>query len=229
MSHFQLSFRSSIGRKLWVGISGLALMGFVVAHLSGNLLIFGGQNAFNTYAKSLENLGPLLWALRIGLLVFFLIHVKFAIEVSLENKRARPVAYQKRNFQKASLPSRTMLLTGLTLLVFILFHLAHYTFHVVFNTGPHLDALGRKDVYTMAVLGFQNTPLTVLYIAAMGVLAFHLSHAVPSVLQTFGLDRTQIGKCADRAGLAFALLIFAGYVSIPVSVWLGFVQLPGAN
>ena len=218
-------FTSSIGRKFLVAISGLALLGFVLTHLAGNLLIFGGPDAINTYSQSLLDLGPGLWALRGGLLFFFVIHLFFAIKLSFENQGARGQAYSKKTYQRADLPSRTMLISGGMIFAFILYHLAHYTFHWIHHTGHHTDSQGRHDVYRMVVTGFSDPVISGLYFIAIGFLAMHLAHAIPSVLQTLGITSSRIQGLESWLGRVVSALIFLGFVSIPISVLVGILTL----
>lgn len=218
--------RSTVSRKFVVGLTGAGLFGFVIVHLTGNLLIFAGPEALNKYSQSLKDLGLILWVLRGGLLVFAVAHICQALKLACRNRSARPIGYVKKDYVAASVSSRSMVVSGLSLLAFIFFHLAHYTFRVVLDTGHSVDSLGRHDVYRMVVLGFQSPVVCTLYVIAMACLAFHLSHAFPSVFQTFGVQRTSWRKPLACAGKAIALLIFLAYVSIPVAVLTGCVSLP---
>jgi succinate dehydrogenase / fumarate reductase cytochrome b subunit len=128
LSWFKKVFVSTVGSKFVVAVTGLGLTGFVIVHMIGNLQVFAGQNAINTYAQSLKNFGPLLWIARIGLLTLFLVHIIWAVWLTLKSKAARPIGYVYKETVQASLASRTMLLTGFVILAFTLYHLAHYTF-----------------------------------------------------------------------------------------------------
>src|SRR5690606_2005334 len=139
MSWFKRTLNSSIGGKLIVAITGLGLVGFIVAHLSGNLLIFAGREALAEYAQSLRKFPALLWTMRIGLIAMAFLHVGFTIKLNLANKAARPVAYAKKRYKKATLTSRTMVLSGLMLILYTVYHLLHYTFR---TTNVEIAALG---------------------------------------------------------------------------------------
>ncbi|MFM7148237.1 MAG: succinate dehydrogenase cytochrome b subunit [Gemmataceae bacterium] len=119
--------RSSLGKKYLMAVTGLLLIGFVVAHMAGNLLIFAGQDVLNSYAQALKAKPALLWVARLGLLSIFVIHLSLAFSLQLENKRARPVRYHHEDTIQASWASRNMLITGLAILAFLLYHLSHYT------------------------------------------------------------------------------------------------------
>jgi succinate dehydrogenase / fumarate reductase cytochrome b subunit len=201
-----------------VAITGLALTGFVLAHLSGNLLLFAGPEAFNQYAAGLKALGPLLWVARAGLLVMFVLHLTLAIRLNLANKAARPEKYAFEQTMKATFASRYMVHTGLLLFAFIVYHLAHYTFRVV---DPSYHDLPEGDVYAMVVQGFSQPLVSVFYIVAMAALAIHLRHGVSSVFQTLGIYHPNINKCVAIIGPLIAAIVFLGFSSIPLAVLSG--------
>ncbi len=219
--------KSSIGRKAITAVTGLILFGFVVVHMLGNLQVFLGQEALNGYAEHLEDLIFLLWPARIFLLITILIHIGVTLSLALENRKARPVSYAKKDTVQASLASRTMVLTGLIILSFIVYHLLHFTFGL---TNPEasglLDMKGRHDVYSMVILSFQNYKISGVYILAMFFLCVHLSHGLASAPQSLGLNSEKwapVFKCTARV---LALLIFLGNTSMPVAALMGFLKLP---
>lgn len=223
--------RSSVGRKAIVGITGLLLIGFVLAHLLGNLTIFLGPDALNAYAEKLRHLGPLLWVARIGLLVVAIVHVVFAIKLSIENRAARgPVGYAQQRSLGTSAAAKTMALSGILLLTFIVYHLAHFTFGLTHPAIAHLkDPLQRHDVYTMVVLGFQQTPVAIGYVIAMFFLSRHLSHGIQSMFQSIGLNDERHGPLLEQAGRVIAGVIFIGYSAIPMAVICGFLTVSGGR
>ena len=220
--------KTSIGKKFLMGCTGLMLMGFVLAHLLGNLQIFAGQEAINAYAHKMQALpAALLWTVRLGLLTVFLVHVWLGLWLALENKKARPVGYAKKDTVKASWASRSMVPTGLVLLAFVVYHLLHYTLGKVHPEYFHFtDAKGRHDVYSMMVLSFRRLDISAAYGAAMLSLYLHLSHGAGSFFQSLGLNSDKWRRCFERFGRVFALLIFAGYISIPAAVLCGWISLP---
>ncbi|HEX8280947.1 MAG TPA: succinate dehydrogenase cytochrome b subunit [Chthoniobacterales bacterium] len=226
MNRFSAFYRSSIGRKIIVAVTGLILLGFVIGHLLGNLQIFLGPDWINSYAQHLRDLGPLLWLIRIFLLVSVILHIWFTVRLAIDNRRARPDAYAEKEHVKATFASRYMWLSGLVVLAFIVYHLAHFTLVVA---DPRLsalrpDALGRHDVFSMMVYGFRNVLVSAFYLIAMFLLMLHLTHGASSFFQSLGLnDKTLTPKLA-RGGRIFAWLLFAGYISIPIAVLLGLVQ-----
>jgi succinate dehydrogenase / fumarate reductase cytochrome b subunit len=219
--------RSSVGRKMIVGATGIVLILFVIGHLLGNLQIFLGPEWINGYSQHLHDLGPLLWVIRAFLLIVVLAHIYYTIRLAIENRRARPERYRRRDIVKATLASRTMVMSGLILLVFIIYHLLHFTFRTTdprFPTLP-MDPLGHYDVYSMMILGFQNPLVSGFYILGMFLLALHLSHGSSSFFQSLGLNDHKLAPRLALGGRIFAWLLFVGYTSIPAAVLLGWVKL----
>jgi succinate dehydrogenase / fumarate reductase, cytochrome b subunit len=217
--------KSSLGSKYLMALTGLALIGFVVAHLLGNLQMFAGPEAINAYAQTLVNLGGLLWIARIGLLVIFFTHLGIAVKLKMENNSARPVKYSFNSTVKATLTSRMMVLTGILILAFIIFHLMHYTLNIIDPSYATLvDAKGRHDVYSMVVSGFSNPYFCISYIIAILALGAHLHHGASSMFQTLGFNSPKYQPCTKWVGPALSLVITLGYLSIPVAVWLEVIQ-----
>ena len=214
-------FGSPVGAKMLMALTGLMLTGFVLAHLSGNLLLYAGQEKFNAYAHGLQSLGLLLWLARGGLLTAFVLHLYLAIKLTIENKAARPVPYAHEATIQASLASRHMVHTGLLMFAFIVYHLAHFTFRV---TSPEIEALTPGDAYAVVVLGFSNPVVSGFYILAMAALATHLRHGVSSAFQSFGLYHGNLIVVTDKLGPIVAGIVFVGFSSIPVSVLLGCIK-----
>lgn len=221
-------FWTSTGKKVLMAVSGLALFGFIVAHLLGNLQIFLGQEELNRYSAFLKSTGELLWFARIGLLVMVAIHIVTAISLTLENKAARPVEYQGgKDYVAASYASRTMHLSGPIVLAYIIYHLLHFTVRSVHPEFGHLlDAQGRHDVYSMLVLSFQQWPIVLAYLIGNGLLAFHLSHGLYSMLQSLGLQSLASRPMSRVVAKVVGWGIFLGYASIPLGVFFGVVKLP---
>ena len=209
-----------------VAVTGLVLIVFVVGHLLGNLQIFLGPDWVNSYAEHLRALGPLLWAIRIFLLLAVFLHIFYTISLAIENRRARPVHYKRKDYVKATVASRYMVMSGLIVLAFILYHLAHFTVRV---TDPRFlllkaDPLNRYDVYSMMVYGFQNIFVSAFYVLGMFLLALHLSHGTSSFFQSLGLNDERLTPRLATTGRILAWLIFVGYTSIPIAVLLHLVK-----
>jgi succinate dehydrogenase / fumarate reductase cytochrome b subunit len=219
--------RSSLGKKALMAISGLMLLLFVIGHLVGNLLVFLGPHALNDYAQHLRDLGPLLWVARIGLLAAVAIHIVTSVQLVMENRRARGQRYAVFKPQTTTLGARTMAISGLMVLAFIVYHLMHFTFRVTHPEISHaVDAMGRHDVYRMVVLSFRQPVIAIAYVWAMALLFLHLSHGVGSTLQTLGANTERTIPMAQRAGRLLAWALFIGYISIPLAITLGAVPAP---
>jgi len=221
--------QSSIGRKLVMAATGLCLVGFVLVHLLGNSSIFIGPDGINAYAEHLHALGPLVWIFRIVLLGLFGLHILFGIQLTLENRAARPIDYNQKKNIRTTFGAETMIYTGLVILAFVVYHLFHFTMHV---TNPEisasvlpLDAVGRSDVFTMMVLSFQKFFISAVYAGAMAALLLHLSHGVQSLFQTFGVLNGNTLPVMEKIARAAAIVIFVGFVSIPVSILLGLINV----
>jgi succinate dehydrogenase / fumarate reductase cytochrome b subunit len=220
--------RSSIGRKLIVAVTGLALVLFLAGHLTGNLLIYAGRESFNDYAQFLHEAlhGAGVWIARIGLLICFVAHVWFTILLTKENKAAR-TKYQHGATVQAPKSSRLMIWSGLTVLAFAVFHILHFTvkagsdFASLVDTD-YLAATGesRHDAWGMVVEGFANPLVSLFYILAMTCLCSHLSHGVSSIFQTLGLRSQSTAGPIKILANAYALVIYVGFISIPISIWL---------
>jgi succinate dehydrogenase / fumarate reductase, cytochrome b subunit len=229
MSSAAKLFKSSLGKKFVMAATGAALFLFVVGHLVGNLQIFLGTEAINRYGHFLQTNLEIIWPVRFGLIVLLGLHVWSAAKVSRENKAARPVAYGVDPADPAaSYASRTMLMSGIIVGAFIIYHLLHYTVQVpaINLTGKDFLALhdeqGRHDVYAMVILGFQQPLVTGFYIVAMGLLCLHLSHGLGAMFQSLGLKTHYWAVAIDRFSKIVAWVIFLGYVSIPIAVLCGF-------
>lgn len=209
-----------------VALTGIILMAFVVGHLLGNLQIFLGPDWVNGYAQHLRDLGPLLWLIRAFLLLAAVLHIYFTILLAIENRRARPTAYRDREYVKASFASRHMVVSGLVVLAFIIFHLLHFTGRNFNAKFPLLknDPLNHYDVYSMMVFGFQNVPVSIFYIVGLFLLTLHLTHGASSFFQSLGLNNQKLTPRLATGARLFAWLLFLGYASIPVAVLLGLVH-----
>lgn len=242
-------FRSTIGRKILMAVTGLILIGFVVGHLVGNLQVFSGPDKLNGYAHFLQSLGPLLWAARIGLLVAVGIHVWAATVLTLENHAARNVGYSVKHTIRATLASRMMRWSGYVVLAFIVYHIAHFTLGVAqadtFKTalpeytmqseyhvaGFPVVAAGAvvHDVHSMVILGFQNVIVSIFYVIAVGLLSVHLLHGTDSMFQTLGLRSRRWSGALRKICVVFAAAYFLGNLAIPGAVLLGKLQPHGES
>jgi succinate dehydrogenase / fumarate reductase cytochrome b subunit len=214
---------SSLAAKYVMAVTGLALIGFVVVHMAGNLLIYAGRDALNGYAEALQHRPTLLWAARLGLLAVFVIHVALGVRLTRQNRLARPVRYAYEDTLEASWASRHMFLTGLVLLAFVFYHLAHFTFRV-FPPAPPTESSESHDVFAMVVRSFQNPWISLSYLGFMAFLGLHLWHGGSSMFQSLGLEHPRFNRLIRGIGPALAVLVVAGNCSIPLAVWLGIVR-----
>lgn len=225
---------STVGSKVVVALTGLGLTGFVIVHMVGNLKIFNGPDAINGYAYFLKHeLGAFLWAARLGLLALFVGHVVLALKLKARSAAARPVGYVAHRTAQASIASRTMLWTGIVILLFLLLHLAHYTFGYVHEAvGPDgqavnyldlRDAKGQHDVYSMTVAGFTTPWLSITYLVCQVLIGVHLSHGIQSTFQTLGLKGTRFAPAWVWLGYTVAGLVVVGNCAIVVAVWTGVI------
>jgi len=224
--------RSSIGTKVVMAVTGIFLLGFVVVHMLGNLQIFLGEDALNAYAVALKRVPAVLWGARAALLLALVSHVGAALKLAKQNAEARPVSYAFENTIQASPASRSMLLSGFAVLLYVFaLHIPHFTLHL-FDGGKfeHLvDHAGRHNVYEMVIRGFSNPLMSALYILAMLGLGLHLSHGISSVVQTFGINHPRYNCAIKMAGPGIATLIVIGYIVVPMAVLLRILPLPAAT
>jgi succinate dehydrogenase / fumarate reductase cytochrome b subunit len=218
------AYRSSLGKKYIMAITGLLLFLFVIVHMLGNLQVYIGQDAVNAYAALLKSKPALLWTARAGLFIIAILHILSALQLAAENRAARPEPYAEGK-PIASYAARTILISGLIILAFVVYHLMHFTFGV---TNPEFlemhDRLSRHDVYTMLVDAFRNPWVSVFYIVSMGLLCLHLSHGVSSIFQSLGIRRKKTLAAFNRFAQISAIVIFIGNCSIPISILAGIVK-----
>ena len=208
--------------------TGFFLFLFVLGHLVGNLQVFLGPEAINRYGNFLQSNVELLWPVRILLLTFLIVHIWAAVKLSLENKAARPVGYAVFQPKGSTYASRTMLMSGLIAFAFILYHILHYTAELKFinltgkDFSTFLDAQKRHDIFKMMVVGFNNGWVSAFYILGVGLLSLHLSHGASSMFQSLGWKNDAYRPFLDNAARVVALLIFFGYISIPIAILCGY-------
>jgi succinate dehydrogenase / fumarate reductase cytochrome b subunit len=212
---------NSVVRKTLMSLTGIAMLWFTTVHLLGNTLIFNGPDDINPYSAGLHYLPGLLWTVRVFLAGALAVHVFFGIMLTLENWRTKPHKYAVKRMLKATFAGETMIWTGLLTLVFLVFHLLHFSFRVVPGAAPAPDFQGRFDIFAMVRDSFRNGPVSIAYLAAMAVLALHLSHGIQGILQTVGLNNEKSMPWVRRLGMGSALFFLVGYGVIPVLVLAG--------
>jgi succinate dehydrogenase / fumarate reductase cytochrome b subunit len=228
MSWFIAYVRSSIGAKTIMAVTGLLMVLFAIVHMVGHLQMFGGQAMYNAYAHFLQSLWEVKWPTRAALIGIVLLHLATAMRLVWLNRRARPVGYQVYRPKSATVAGRTMAMTGVVILAFIVFHLVHFTFGMVSPDYYHLpDPLGHPDAYTMYVHAFQNPLIYATYFVAIGMLSVHLAHGASSWLQSLGLRHPKY-PWTDKIGPALTAILFLGYMVPPTACLLNIIKLPGA-
>lgn len=204
--------RSTLGIKVLMAVTGAILFGFLVGHLAGNLLVFGGAAKMNAYAKFLHDNPGLVWGTRGVLLAAVGAHILSAILLTKRKADARPVPYKGKKPHGSSYASRTMMWSGPILALFVVYHLLHFT------TGHVHPKFDPENVYGNVVTAFQRWPVAGTYILAMLALGFHLSHGLWSALQTLGINRPHLEPLLRKVSTAVAALLIAGFIAIPLGV-----------
>lgn len=225
MSWIGRYFRSSIGAKHVMAVTGLLLLLFAIVHMLGHLQMFGGQDMYNAYAHFLQSLWEVKWPVRAGLLALVLIHIVTAVWLVSRNRAARPERYAVWKPVTSSVAGRTMAFTGVALFAFLAFHILHFTVGMVQTEHFHqLDPKDRYDAYSMFVYGFQNIGIYAIYLVGMLALALHLGHGAASWLQSLGLRHPKYPF--DNLGRVVAGFLFVGYMIPPTAVLVGIIKLP---
>ncbi len=212
-------FDATIVKKAVMAITGIILFAFVVGHLLGNLQVFLGPARINAYAAFLKSNLEVLWFVRTVLLVSVLAHIIVTIQLAGLKAKARPVGYVKKQNPHTSVASRSMYYSGPMIAAFVIYHLLDLT---IGAGHPHF---AEGEVYANLVYGFQQIPVSIAYIVAIGLLCLHLNHGIYSLFQTLGWAHPKYMPRIKRAATVISILLFLGYISIPVSVMAGVIHL----
>jgi succinate dehydrogenase / fumarate reductase cytochrome b subunit len=212
-------YQSVIGKKVIMAVTGFILSGFVLGHMIGNLQIFAGPEKLNAYAAFLHSLGGLLWVARLVLLVSVGLHIAMAVQLTMLKLEARPEAYVKKSALVSTYAARTMIWSGPIVGAFIIYHLLHFT------TGQAHPDFKPGDVYANVVIGFRNPAVSLFYMVANILLAFHLYHGVWSMFQSLGVAHPRYTPILKRVAQAYGILIGLGNVAMPMAVLTGIVTL----
>ena len=215
-------YRTSIGKKTVMAVTGLIGVGFVLGHMIGNLQIYLGAESLNKYAAFLKSTGELLWVARIVLIAAVLLHIVSAVQLTIENRKARPNRYAYQKPIQASFASRTLRWGGIILLLFIVYHIMHFTLGVA--PGGPAD-FSKENVYNNVVYGFQNPIVSGFYIVAMVALGMHIYPGAWSMFQSLVLNNARWSRVLRRVATALGVLLFVGNISIPVMVLLGVLKI----
>ena len=205
-------YRTTIGKKIVMAVTGVILGGFVLVHMLGNLQVLGGAEMINHYAKLLRTSMELLWAARIVLLVSVVLHIRAALSLYALKAAARPVPYEKKAHRASTLAARTMIYTGYALFAFIVYHILHFTVGVA-----HPDFV-EGDVFHNVTTAFKNPLVAGVYIVAMGMLWLHLSHGIYSLTQSLGLSHPRYAARAKGVAAVFSLVVAAGFALVPLVI-----------
>lgn len=218
-------YDSSIGKKILIALTGIVLVGFVLGHMIGNLLIFAGRDAINEYGHFLHTVGHGMgvWVARVVVFGSIILHVILTVQITKQNRASREQRYGVTHKDASSAASRTMILSGLTLLAFFIYHILHFTARAFNDYDTYKTLLHGEqvhDVYKMVIAGFSWAPASIFYIIAMVLLCTHLSHGVGSMFQTLGVSNSKTRPVFQAIAGAFAALILVGNCSIPIAIWL---------
>ena len=220
-------YGSTVGLKILMAVSGLLLVLFVLQHLVGNLKVFGGQDAFNAYAEFMQGLGLIKWGARFVLLGLLVVHVVSAFELRARNAAARPSRYAVRRTAASTWYGRTMMVSGVLVLAYLTYHIAHFTGEIV-NYEPltvrGADGQLHRDIYTNFVRSLSSPIIGGFYILGNVALAFHVAHGVSSMLRTLGVSQGRFRAALEKLGPATGLLLGAGNVSMPLACMLGIIH-----
>ena len=212
-------YDSSIGKKAVMAVTGLVLFGFLILHMLGNLQVFLGREVMNHYAETLHGNPGLLWVARVVLLVSVVLHTWAAIQLTAVKAAARPVAYVKQGNVQGSTGSRTMMLSGPVIALFVIGHLLHFT------TGTIHPQFVELHAYENVVTGFANPIAAGLYIVAMILVGFHLSHGIWSMFQSIGFSHPRYTPLIKKFAGVFSWILIAGFISVPIAVLAGIVRI----
>lgn len=211
-------WRSTIGKKVVMAVTGVLMVAFLIGHVLGNLLVFKGPAAMHDYAVFLRRTGELLWVVRIGLLVAVVLHIVAFVQLTARDRAARPVDYQRRTPQASTLAARTMRIGGVVLALFIVYHLLHFTFGTVHPDFQHLEP------YHNIVVGLSVPWVAAFYIVAMAALGLHLYHGAWAAFRTLGWVKPSYHPLRRRVAAVLAVALWLGFTIIPVAVLAGMVH-----
>jgi succinate dehydrogenase / fumarate reductase cytochrome b subunit len=221
MSRFRRVLSSSVGTKVLIGLTGLALFAYLILHLAGNALVFAGPEVFNEYSHRLTS-NPLIVPIEIGLLLIFLLHAYKALSMWMHNRGARPVGYARkelaRHTSRKSFASSTMIASGLITILFVIVHVKQFRFGSWYETAANNRV---RDLYRTEIEIFSQPLWVAFYVFCTLVVALHLRHGISSAFQSVGLDHPLYTRRLTLYGIAFAIIVGGGLALIPVLVFLG--------
>jgi succinate dehydrogenase / fumarate reductase, cytochrome b subunit len=211
-------WQATIGKKIVMAVSGVLMAGFLVTHMSANLLAFAGPDHINGYSRFLHSVPELLWPVRIGLLVSLIVHVVSAWQLTRTSQAARPTKYDKRVPQVSTFAARTIRWGGVIILVFVVYHLLHFTF------GTLHPGFAESDPYANLVVGYRSQPaIAAVYLVVMIIVGLHLYHGLWSSSRTLGIRRPSPWPFKRRVALAVAAALWLGFSLVPIGVLTGVI------
>jgi succinate dehydrogenase / fumarate reductase cytochrome b subunit len=208
------------GKKVVMAVTGAVLFLFLIGHMLGNLQVFAGPDQLNAYGRFLHGVPELLWGVRVILLCCVALHIWASIELAVRKTKARPIGYATRENTVSTYASRTMYWSGPIILAFVIYHLLHLTAGVFHPGGEFVEG----DVYHNVVSGFQVWYVSAWYVFSMILLGFHIRHGAWSMFQSVGINHPRHTPILKKTAAIVAIVIVAGYISIPVSIMLGLVR-----
>jgi succinate dehydrogenase / fumarate reductase cytochrome b subunit len=214
-------YRSSVGKKVIMGVTGVILVVFVISHVFSNLLVFQGPEGLDRYAAFLRSTGKGLWLVRAGLIIAAILHIDAAVQLTLRARASRPQGYVKRESQASTWGARSMRWGGALLLVFIIFHLFHFTFG---NAHPTYPNFNHTTVYRNVITGFPSIWLVLFYEAAMLALGLHLYHGTVAMVMSLGGSHPRYTPLWRRVATILAIGVTIGFMVIPVAVYFHLVR-----
>jgi succinate dehydrogenase / fumarate reductase cytochrome b subunit len=220
MTGISAYLRSSIGKKKLVGLSGLGIVGFTLMHMSGNLLLFVGPDAYNKYSHALVS-NPLIYLAEAGLVAIFVLHIALTIQLTMANRAARPVGYGlgATGPKRTSFAAKTAILSGLLMLAFVVLHLWTFKYGEFYSTT--VDGVEMRDIYRLVFEKFQEPLYVGWYLLCLMLLGMHLSHGVSASFQSLGVFASN-HPVLKKIGLAAAVIIAGGFIAQPLYIFLGF-------
>lgn len=233
MNRWSRFLGSTLGKKIVVAVTGLAMIGFLIGHVTGNLKVFlpdpePGVADIDAYAAFLRSMGEplvphgsLLWMARLGLIAALVLHVVFVIQLAARNRAARPQAYAQTRYSQSTWPARLMMYSGLLLLVYVVFHILHFTTGTV-----EPAAFEHGAVYANLYRAFVQWPWVAVYLVAMAIVAIHLYHGAWSAFQSLGLDHPDRNRLIRIGAAGLAILLFAGFAAVPLAFITGWLDAP---
>jgi succinate dehydrogenase / fumarate reductase cytochrome b subunit len=211
-------YRTTVGKKVVMAVTGLVLFGFVIGHMAGNLQFFLGREALNSYAEKLHHAPALLWSVRLALLVAVGLHILAAVQLAVLQRTARPVSYYKKQAVGSTYASRTMYWSGPIIAAFVVYHLLHLTFGVP-GIHPNYEYL---NAYDNVVYGFRQPLVTLFYVIGMVLLGMHQYHGVWSMFQSLGFAHPRYTPKIKAFAKVFSVLLVLGFLAVPIAVLAGY-------